>query len=124
MVRGDVKLSLYELADVFVLPTYQENFGLVLPEALACGTPVVTTRGTDIWRELAAAGAWIVEQNPPAIAAAVAELLASEQLRTDLGVRGRQFVRDWLAEDKVSAGYEQMYRDAINRAAAKLAGPQ
>lgn len=123
MVRGEVKLSLYELADVFVLPTYQENFGLVLPEALACRTPVVTTKGTDIWRELADAGARIVDQNPKAIAAAIAELLADDRLRSELGNRGREYVRNWLAEEKVAAGYEQMYRDAIAKDAQKRRGP-
>jgi glycosyltransferase involved in cell wall biosynthesis len=124
MVRGEVKLSLYELADVFVLPTYQENFGLVLPEALACRTPVVTTKGTDIWRELADAGARIVDQEPAAIAAAVGELLANDQMRTELGSRGREYVRNWLAEDKAVAGYEQMYRCAIACAAQKRSGPR
>ena len=102
-----------------MLPTYQENFGLVLPEALACRTPVVTTYGTDIWRELAAAGARIVDQNPKAIAAAVGELLADDRLRTELGKRGREYVQNWLAEEKVSSGYEQMYRAAIAHAAQK-----
>jgi glycosyltransferase involved in cell wall biosynthesis len=118
MVRGEIKLSLYELADVFVLPTYQENFGLVLPEALACGTPVITTRGTDIWRELTDAGAYIVDQNPEAIAQAIARILSDDQLRSDLGTRGREYVKNWLAEDKVSAGYERMYRDTIEHARA------
>lgn len=113
MVRGDVKLSLYELADVFALPTYQENFGLVLPEALACRTPVVTTRGTDIWRELAEAGAMIVDHNSGALADAIGELLADVQVRADLGIRGREYVFNWLAEDKVVAGYERMYRNVI-----------
>jgi glycosyltransferase involved in cell wall biosynthesis len=113
MVRGDVKLSLYELADVFVLPTHQENFGLVLPEALACGTPVVTTRGTDIWRELAEAGAKIVDNEPRTLAAAIADLLTDEAKRTQLGRQGREYVRNWLAEDKVRTGYECMYADTI-----------
>jgi glycosyltransferase involved in cell wall biosynthesis len=113
MVRGDVKLSLYELADVFVLPTHQENFGLVLPEALACGTPVVTTRGTDIWRELAEAGAKIVDNEPRAIADAIAGLLADDAAREQLGRQGRDYVRNWLAEDKVQAGYERMYADTV-----------
>jgi glycosyltransferase involved in cell wall biosynthesis len=113
MVRGDVKLSLYELADVFVLPTHQENFGLVLPEALACGTPVVTTRGTDIWRELSEAGAKIVDNEPRALAAAIGDILADEAKRTQLGRQGREYVRNWLAEDKVRAGYERMYSNVI-----------
>lgn len=113
MVRGDVKLSLYELADVFVLPTHQENFGLVLPEALACGTPVVTTRGTDIWQELAEAGAKIVDNQPHAIAEAIAGLLADDAAREELGRQGREYVRNWLAENKVQAGYERMYADTI-----------
>ncbi|MDZ4657284.1 MAG: glycosyltransferase [Bythopirellula sp.] len=117
MVRGSVKLSLYELADVFVLPTHQENFGLVLPEALACGTPVVTTRGTDIWRELAEAGATIVENQPSELARAISEILSNAERRLALGEQGRQYVKNWLAEDKVLAGYEQMYRDTIDRAA-------
>jgi glycosyltransferase involved in cell wall biosynthesis len=119
MVRGEIKLSLYELADVFVLPTHQENFGLVLPEALACGTPVVTTRGTDIWRELAEAGAKIVENRPAELARAIAELLDDDQLRARLGAQGRHYVQNWLAQDKVLAGYEQMYRDTIRRAAKR-----
>ncbi len=119
MVRGEIKLSLYELADVFVLPTHQENFGLVLPEALACGTPVVTTRGTDIWRELAEAGAMIVDNRPSELADAIAELLDDDQLRVRLGAQGRKYVRNWLAEDKVLAGYEQMYRDTIRRAVTR-----
>jgi glycosyltransferase involved in cell wall biosynthesis len=116
MVRGQVKLSLYELADVFVLPTHQENFGLVLPEALACRTPVVTTRGTDIWRELQEAGAKIVDNRSPAIADAIREILSDDQERRALGERGRDYVMDWLSEVKVSAGYERMYRETIRRA--------
>jgi glycosyltransferase involved in cell wall biosynthesis len=122
MVRGEVKLSLYELADVFVLPTYQENFGLVLPESLACRTPIVTTKGTDIWRELAEAGARIVEQNPQVIAVAVDELLADDHLRAELGERGREYVLQWLSEKKVVVGYDRMYRNAIAKAAQKRPG--
>ena len=121
MVRGRVKLSLYELADVFVLPTHQENFGLVLPEALACGTPVVTTRGTDIWRELEQAGAKIVDNRPLEIANAIKELLIDDNLRLALGEQGRSYIRNWLAEDKVLAGYgAHVPRDHTTRKARPL----
>ncbi len=114
MVRGDLKLSLYQLADVFVLPTYQENFGLVLPEALACGTPVVTTRGTDIWPELEQAGAKIVGFSPLEIADAIAALLADDAERNRLGDQGRSYVLQWLDPKIVTTGYERMYRTVQN----------
>ena len=52
--------SMFQTSDVFVLPTHSENFGLAIAEALASGTPVVTTVGTP-WRALndSNAGAWI-----------------------------------------------------------------
>lgn len=115
MVRGETKLSLYQLADVFVLPTYQENFGLVLPEAMASGTAVVTTRGTDIWRELEQAGAKIVGNEPSDIAGAIQEFLTDEEHRKASAERGQQFVAEWLGAENVAAGYENLYHTALER---------
>jgi glycosyltransferase involved in cell wall biosynthesis len=112
MVRGVQKTSLYQSADLFVLPTHQENFGLVLVEALACGTPVITTKGVDIWPELEQAGSAIVSAEPKRIAAAMHERLSHREKLPEIGERGRAFVRDWLAEEKVIASYEAMYADA------------
>lgn len=50
-VYGEKKWELFRDADIFILPTYSENFGIVIAEALACGTPVITTKGTP-WNEL------------------------------------------------------------------------
>ena len=50
-VFGKDKHKLYCESFLFVLPTYSENFGMVVAEALACGVPVVTTNGTP-WQEL------------------------------------------------------------------------
>ena len=50
-VFGKDKHKLYCESSLFVLPTYSENFGMVVAEALACGVPVVTTNGTP-WQEL------------------------------------------------------------------------
>ena len=45
-VYGEEKWNLFRKADVFVLPTFSENFGIAIAEALASGTPVITTKGT------------------------------------------------------------------------------
>lgn len=115
MVQGIEKRSLYQLADAFVLPTHQENFGLVLPEAMACGVPVITTRGTDIWRELQSGGATIVDGSPQSIADAVIAVTGDPEKRRTLGQQGQEFVHRWLDADRVAASYENMYFDAIRR---------
>lgn len=115
MVHGEAKLSLLALADVLALPTHQENFGLVLTEALACGTPVVTTRGTDIWPELAEyCRAVLVERRAVEFADALETLLSDPQRRSALGSAGRAGVRRWLDPGKLIAAYEAMYREAID----------
>jgi glycosyltransferase involved in cell wall biosynthesis len=113
LVTGEEKISLYRAADVFVLPTRHENFGLVLTEAMACGTPVVTTHGTDIWRELREqAGQRVVDQNTPKdIAAAVGELLGkSRDERAVIGSKGRAWVFNTLAVEPLARKYEELYR--------------
>jgi glycosyltransferase involved in cell wall biosynthesis len=112
MVRGAEKLSLYEAADVFVLPTSQENFGLVLLEALACRTPVVTTRGVDIWKELEQAGAVIVDATPDAIAAGVERALADGSL----GERGRRWVSVEMDAGRLAGRYHAFYRQVVDEA--------
>lgn len=112
-VGGAEKFGLYRSADVFALPSRHENFGLVIPEALASETPVVTTRGTQIWAELESGGAsLIVERTPEAFAAAIAELLRDEPRRRRLGAEGRRWVLEWLEPRRILEQYEELYRQA------------
>ena len=110
LVTGTAKVSLYEAADVFVLPTSQENFGLVLTESLACGTPVVTTRGTDIWREVEAAGGVVTTAEPADLAAAISTLLDDPNELAERGRRGRAWVFEHLDPDRLGAAYLDAYR--------------
>ena len=61
MLTGDLKWGLLRLAEAFVLPSHQENFGIAVAEALACGTPVLISNKVNIWREIAQDRAGLVE---------------------------------------------------------------
>ena len=61
MLNGEVKWGALRGAEVFVLASHQENFGIAVVESLACGTPVLISNQVNIWREIAADGAGLVE---------------------------------------------------------------
>lgn len=60
MLQGDAKWGAFRAADAFVLPSHQENFGIVVAEALACGRPVLLSDKVNIWREVVKDGAGLV----------------------------------------------------------------
>lgn len=63
MLSGDLKWGAIRQAEVFVLPSHQENFGIAVVEAMACGTPVLISRPVNIWREIEASGAGLVDED-------------------------------------------------------------
>jgi glycosyltransferase involved in cell wall biosynthesis len=62
-LEGDMKWGAFRGADAFVFPSHTENFGMVVAESLACGTPVLTTRRVGIWREVTEEGAGWAESD-------------------------------------------------------------
>lgn len=63
MLKGDMKWGALSSADAFVLPSHQENFGIAVAEALACGTPVLISNKINIWREIQADDAGLIEND-------------------------------------------------------------
>lgn len=106
MVPEGDKPSLFNACDLFCLPTSMENFGFVYFESLASATPLVTTKGTDTWRELVASGGGrIVEMiksdivegeagggDVDELATAIGEMIADRERLADMGRRARQWV--------------------------------
>jgi glycosyltransferase involved in cell wall biosynthesis len=95
-IYGEAKTVAYRSADVFVLPTLNENFGLTVAEALAAGTPVISTKGAP-WGGLEREGCgWWIEQGIEPLAAALAHAMAlpREALKA-IGDKGRK----WMARD-------------------------
>ncbi len=94
-VYGQAKWDVYRNADIFVLPTFTENFGIVIPEAMACGLPVITTHGTP-WNEIRErnCGWWIPIGVDPLVEALRRAISASDAERRAMGKRGRQLVEE------------------------------
>ena len=91
---GDAKAQAYLNADLFVLPSYSENFGIVVTEALGYQVPVLTTTGCP-WQELESERCgWWVDPTPVGIEAGLSQALGtkSEELSA-MGLRGRELVR-------------------------------
>jgi glycosyltransferase involved in cell wall biosynthesis len=60
MLTGELKWGALRASEIFVLPSHQENFGIVVAEALACGLPALISNKVNIWREVQSNGAGIV----------------------------------------------------------------
>ena len=116
MVSGPLKVSLYQMATVFALPSPQESFGLVMTEAMSCGTPVVTTDSIDISPELrASTAAETVPGTAEAFAGALGGLLAEPDRRSRLAAAARAWLKDYLDPAAVAVQYEAMYADICKR---------
>lgn len=108
---GAAKLAAYYRADVFVLPTYSENFGIVVAEALACGIPVITTQGAP-WQDLETHGCgWWIPTGVEALTQtlAIAMSLPPAQL-AQMGAKGRQLVEEKYSMEAVAAQMLQLYQ--------------
>ena len=112
-VMGEAKTRLYCESDLFVLPSFSENFGLVIAEALSCGVPVITTHATP-WEELETHRCgWWIETGVESLVKALREATAlSDVERSEMGRRGRQLIEDrytWPAISRqMGAVYEWM----------------
>jgi glycosyltransferase involved in cell wall biosynthesis len=91
MLTGAYKNAAFRVSQIFVLPSYSENFGIAVVEAMAHGLPVIVSDRVNIWREIADAAAGLVVRCDAAeLATALSTLLDDSKLRKSMGGRGRQ----------------------------------
>jgi glycosyltransferase involved in cell wall biosynthesis len=108
---GEEKERALAEADLFVLPTLNENFALTVAEALAAGTPAIVTKGAP-WAELESHGCgWWVEGGDESLAAALAGAMQVPRHRLALmGEAGREWMRRSFSWDSVAGSMAEVYR--------------
>ncbi|MBN7816356.1 glycosyltransferase [Algoriphagus pacificus] len=107
----DLKWDLFCWADIFVLPTYSENFGIVVAEALAVGIPVITTTETP-WQELELNGCgWWIKLSKENLAKTlkIANELSPEQLK-EMGKRGVELIEKKYEINFVAEAFLEAYK--------------
>jgi len=109
-LMGDEKLRAYQEADLFVLPTHSENFGLTVAEALAVGTPAIVTKGAP-WEGLETRSAgWWIDLGTDSLVACLEDALSrsEEDLRT-MGENGREWMIEEFSWNEIARKVDHTY---------------
>ena len=115
-VDGDAKRSAFYAADVFILPSHSESFGVVVAEALAHGLPVLATTGAP-WSMLPSKGCgWWVDASVDGLAGGLAEATAKDaDALAAMGARGRAWVSAQFGWDRVARQFAAAYENVLAR---------
>ena len=115
-VTGFDKNLLLQGADVFALPSYSENFGIAVVEALAAGLPVMITPDVQIAPDIKGANAGlVVPANLDDWGNALSTLLKSPTMMETLSNNGRQLVRDKYGWPTITSQLIQVYQDILSQ---------
>jgi len=115
-VNGITKVSLLQAADLLVIPTSQENFGLVFFESFAAGLPVVTTNLVDTQTEILESGAgWTLQQNPEIFAKVIEKLLINKNQLVLRGLSARKWVYLKYCTNSIVNSMEILYKKSSSK---------
>lgn len=115
MLLGQDKLEAYAGCDLFVLPSYSENFGMSVIEAMACGIPVVITDKVGISRDIQENNAGvIVKCDENSIYQGIRSILDNSKLVEELSFNGKRMVQEHYNINKVADKMIETYREILN----------
>ncbi len=113
-VTGELKAALLQEADLFVLPSYYENFGIAVAEAMVAGTPVVISDQVYIWEEVKAAEAgWVCACEVDALTERLQEALQDAGERQRRGENAQDYALKNYSWDAIALAMIQAYRQIL-----------
>lgn len=114
MTKGDDRIALLRDADLFVLQSHTENFGISVVEAMAAGTPVVISDQVNLWRDLVAYEAGLATRREPSLVAdAMLRILHDKKLSAKFVEGGKKLINERYSRDAVVKQLRSLYRSAI-----------
>jgi glycosyltransferase involved in cell wall biosynthesis len=123
LLLGQDKLDALREAAMLVLPSYSENFGMAVIEALACGIPVVISDRVNIWAQVVESGAGLVTPcDATALAGAMLEMLRNPSRRREMGRKGRELVEREFTWDRLAQEVLDAYSGVLQRPEARFSG--
>lgn len=111
---GDERLSALQAAHLFVLPSFSENFGIALLEAMATGLPCVSTEHVALAEEVAPFGAVLIAQlNAASIAESICKVLQNKELSESLGRKARMVASERYSLEAMGSVLTALYSEIV-----------
>jgi len=115
-VFGDAKVQLYQNSSLFCLPSYSENFGMVIAEAMSCGVPVVTTTNCP-WEFInETKTGWCIDLSVENLEKSLREAMSlpAEEL-FEIGLRASKLIAERFDYRAVAKKTKQLYEELVQR---------
>ena len=114
MLTGKEKIEAYAGSDIFVLPSYSENFGMTVVEAMACRLAVVVSNKVGIYKEVKQNKAGIaIDMNAQNLYQGIKLILENPNLREEIAINGRKLVEEYYDIDKVADKMIAAYQEIL-----------
>lgn len=118
MLQGEEKLEAFHISSIFVLPSYSENFGIAVLEAMACGLPVIVSDKVNLWPDVVEANAGEVAPcDAEHFSRKILDILNDEESAQRMGMNGMELVRKKFSWGEIASRLVAMYSSLIKNPA-------